>query len=392
MGLCAQEPAASCRRARPRLIAEGRPLPFSAMRVAVAALFLMSVIAAGFVEPGRDATSVARAVAMATSSTTTTAAVVVPLATEQAPPDTSPPAPPPTEAPTPPTEPPVPPPVAPPPPTTPPAAGTPRLLVSPRGIPLPVLGREGERFRVNTPCGKTTLISGGTPVDEAAVVLDAGHGGAEPGAVSPDGLAERDINLAVVDHARAALQAAGISAVRTRTGDYRMTLGARAKVATALQPKAFVAIHHNAEPDGPRPGPGAETYYQVASPESRRLAGLIYEEVVNALSVYKLAWVADTDAGAKYRRNDSGGDYYGILRLTAGVPAVLAELGFVSNPAEAELFRQADVQKVEGEAVARGIVRFLRSNDPGSGFVEPYPRSSPAGGGGGSSNCVDPPL
>ncbi|MGH9180873.1 MAG: N-acetylmuramoyl-L-alanine amidase family protein, partial [Acidimicrobiales bacterium] len=247
-------------------------------------------------------------------------------------------------------------------------------------------------FRVETPCGRRAVVTGGTPVSGATVVLDAGHGGVEPGAVSPGGLAEKTVNLAVVNHARDALERAGKPTVLTRTADYRLPLAARARVVMALRPRALVSVHHNAEPDGSRSGPGSETYYQVASPESRRLAGLIYEEVVKALSAYDLAWVADTDAGTKYRRNTDGDDYYGILRRTQGVPAALAELAFVSNPAEADLVVRPDVQKVEGEAVARGILRFLDTADPGSGFVEPYPRTSPAGGGGSSSGCVDPPL
>jgi hypothetical protein len=64
----------------------------------------------------------------------------------------------------------------------------------------------------------------------------------------------------------------------------------------------------------------------------------------------------------------------------------------VSNPPEEELLSRADVQKAEGEAVARGIVRYLTTRDPGSGYVTPYPRTTPAGPGGGSSNCVDPTL
>ncbi|MEO7836251.1 MAG: N-acetylmuramoyl-L-alanine amidase, partial [Acidimicrobiales bacterium] len=98
------------------------------------------------------------------------------------------------------------------------------------------------------------------------------------------------------------------------------------------------------------------------------------------------------DAGAKYRTSSTGDDYYGILRKTQGTPASLAEIGFISNPPEAELYARPDVQKVAGEAVANGILRFLRTKDPGSGFVEPYPREQPAGGGGGKSNCTDPPL
>ena len=127
-------------------------------------------------------------------------------------------------------------------------------------------------------------------------------------------------------------------------------------------------------------GPGAETYYQIASPDSKRLAGLIYEEVVRAFSAYDIAWVADRDAGAKYRQGQRG-DYYAVLRLPQDVVSVLVESAFVSNPAEAELINRPDVQRVEGEAVARGILRYLNTADPGSGFTEPYPRTDPPGSG-----------
>lgn len=267
-----------------------------------------------------------------------------------------------------------------------------KVVTSARGVVLPVVGRQGDGYRVTTPCGSTTVVEGVTPVASATVVLDPGHGGDETGAVGPGGLTEKALNLAVAGHAKAALERAGVSVVLTRTADYRMTLAARAAVVEALRPRAFVSLHHNAEPDGPFPRPGSETYYQTASVTSKRLAGLVYEEVVRALSAFPVAWVADTDAGAKYRRNDRGDDYYGILRRTQGVPAVLAELAFVSNPPEAELLARPDVQRSEGEAVARGIVRFLTTQDPGSGFTEPYPRTTPAGPGGGSRGCVDPPL
>lgn len=276
------------------------------------------------------------------------------------------------------------------------AATSAKVVVSPSGIVLPVIGKEGDGVLVSTPCGKTASLKKGTPAN-GVVVLDAGHGGVEPGAVGPAGLTEKALNLNVTSHAAKALAAAGYEVVQTRLGDYRVTLEARAKIVSALKPRAFVSIHHNAEPDGPRPeGPGAETYYQTvgsSAAESKRLAGIVYEEVVRALSQYQgIAWVADRDAGAKYRKNASGDDYYGILRRTQGTPATLAELGFISNPPEETLYAKPEVQQVEGEAVARGIVRFLTTKDAGGGFVEPYPRETPAGGGGGASNCVDPPL
>jgi N-acetylmuramoyl-L-alanine amidase len=266
-----------------------------------------------------------------------------------------------------------------------------RVIVAPKGVVLPVIDREAGAYRVTTPCGATAVVAEGTPVEAADVVLDAGHGGPESGAVGPNGMTEATLNMAVVGHAKSALEAQGVHVVLTRTSEYRMTLQSRADVVQALRPKAFVSVHHNAEPDGPFPRPGTETYYQIASAASKRLAGLVYEEVIKALSAYPGPWVADTDAGAKYRPG-ANGDYYAMLRRTAGVPSTLAELAYISDPPEAALLARPDVQQAEGEAVARGVIRFLITNDPGSGFVTPYPRTEPAGGGGGPVGCTDPPL
>ena len=292
------------------------------------------------------------------------------------------------------------PPTTTPPPTTQPpisglAATNAKAALSPTGIVVPILSKQADHVTVGTPCGREATMVNGRAL-EGAVVLDAGHGGEEPGAVGPAGLKEKELNLAVAQHAQRALEAAGFPTIQTRAGDYRISLVARGRIVETVKPRAFVSVHHNAEPDGPRAGPGVETYYQTrgsTAAESKRLAGIIYEEVVAALSQYKdIAWVADSDAGAKYRKNASGDDYYGIVRRTQSTPGVLAELGFISNPPEEALYARQDVQQVEGEAVARGIIRFLTTNDPGSGFVEPYPRETPAGGGGGSDNCVDPKL
>jgi N-acetylmuramoyl-L-alanine amidase len=253
---------------------------------------------------------------------------------------------------------------------------------------------DGSWARVLTPCeNKAWLrLSDGRTEPTVEVVLDAGHGGDEPGATGPGGLTEKELNLAVVQRTVAALKAAGIDVALTRPSDYRITLASRVAIAAALRPKAFVSVHHNAEPDGPREGPGSETYYQYRSTDSKRLAGLIYEEVTKALSAFPAQWVADTDAGAKYRLNDSGDDYYGILRRSGevGLVAGLAELAFISNSSEEELLRRDDVRQAEAEALSRALVRFLRTEDPGSGFTVPYPRVAPAGPGGGTTGCVDP--
>lgn len=270
--------------------------------------------------------------------------------------------------------------------------GQARAVVTPGGIVLAVLAvNDDGTFLARAPCGGEVTVAG-TPLSGANIVLDPGHGGDEPGAVGPAGTIEKAVNLAIAHETKRRLEALGASVVLTRTSDYRITLASRAAIATNLQPQLFVSIHHNASPDGPRDGPGAETYFQIASPESKRAAGLIYEELVRAFAPYDIAWVADRDAGAKYRPRADGGDYYGILSRSAGVPAVLSEAAYITNAPEEALLADPAFQSVEAGAIAEAIVRFVTTQDLGSGFIEPYPRVQPAGPGGGSRGCVDPSL
>ena len=272
-----------------------------------------------------------------------------------------------------------------------PGDGVPRAVVTPTGVVLAVQGvATGGRYVVASPCGAPVTVAG-VPLTGATVVLDPGHGGDEPGAVGPAGTLEKDVNLAVAVEAQRQLEAAGATVVLTRTGDYRITLASRRAIANALRPLLFVSIHHNAEPDGPHDGPGAETYFQIASAESKRAAGLVYESVRAAFSAHPITWMADADAGAKYRLRTDGTDYYGILHGVE-VPAVLSEAAFISNPPEEALLATPEFQAVEARAIADAVERFVFTDDPGSGFTEPYRRAQPAGPGGGSQGCENPPL
>src|SRR3546814_19855425 len=108
---------------------------------------------------------------------------------------------------------------------------------------------------------------------------------------------------------------------------------------------------------------------------------------------YDIEGADDGDAAAKSRPTSSGGDDYGTLKLTAGVPSVLSESAFISNPAEEALLADPAFQAVEAEAITQAVVRFVSGDQPAdAAFVEPYPRTQPAGPGGGSGGCEDPPL
>jgi N-acetylmuramoyl-L-alanine amidase len=267
------------------------------------------------------------------------------------------------------------------------------VLATPKGFVLPIEGGGPGAWKVMTPCARTAIVHGGDTIGAATVVVDPGHGGVETGTTGPGGTVERDLNMAVAQRLKATLEHQGATVVLTRTGDYRISLITRAEIAQKLKPPVFVSIHHNGGNDEVRATPGTEVYFQVASPASKRLAGLVYEEEYKYFSSLPLTrWWSDRDAGAKYRTNDAGGDYYGILRRTDGITAALSEALFLTDPAEEALLVRADVQQGEADAIARGIRRFMLGRDPGAGFVTPYPRTEPAGGGGGTNDCVDPPL
>jgi hypothetical protein len=68
------------------------------------------------------------------------------------------------------------------------------------------------------------------------------------------------------------------------------------------------------------------------------------------------------------------------------------EVGFISHQAEERLFTRPPVQQAVGEAIARGVVRFLTTTDPGSGFVVPPRLADDNRPGGGTENCQDPTL
>ncbi|MGH9036203.1 MAG: N-acetylmuramoyl-L-alanine amidase family protein, partial [Acidimicrobiia bacterium] len=195
--------------------------------------------------------------------------------------------------------------------------------VTPTGVVVPVLGAADAGWLVGTPCGRTATVADARPLT-GTVVLDPGHGGRETGAVGKLGNNESDLNLAVVSYAQQALEAVGIPAIPTRTRDYRVAIAARAAIVSAVKPKAVVSIHHNSAPSHLQDTPGTEIFHQAvgaSSAESRRLAGLVYEEVTALLARLEVReWAATPRPGAKPRRNSESDDFYGMLRRTQGTP------------------------------------------------------------------------
>ena len=267
------------------------------------------------------------------------------------------------------------------------------IVRGPNDVLLPVVGHFSGSTVVSGTCGHEVVYDGGTPIyassDHAVdVVLDAGHGGPESGAVGANGLIERDLNLMVAFHAKSALEELGHTVVLTRRRDLHMPIRQRTSIVRALDPQAFVSIHHNGGAIKRSDTPGTEAFHQVDQPESRRLAGLLFEEVQAVFADYWVPWVRTYHQGASARLREPRTDTYGVLRMTRGVPAAIVEGLYLSNPPEAELLALPEIQQAEGEAIARAINRFLATGDPGSGFKAPFydPHTT---GTGTARGCVD---
>lgn len=264
-------------------------------------------------------------------------------------------------------------------------------LITPDGVPVAVLGHGvWGMHRVLTPCGNQALVSGGRHIHHVEVVLDPGHGGpVDTGAVAPNGLTEKEVNLRVAEAAARMLQERGVSTLLTRIGDYATPLGVRANLADSLDATLLISIHHNAPLQAPSPVPGVEIFHENGSVESRRLAGLIYERVMAAYSVFEVDWVAQADAGVMAVLNSSGRDAYGMIRLPE-TTSVLVELGYMSNPAEAELFAQPVYAMVAGQAITDAVLDYLETDKEGTGFVAPRVFNPQPGVG--RDRCVETPL
>ena len=249
-------------------------------------------------------------------------------------------------------------------------------MSTPLGIPVAVVGRSDGGYLVRTPCGGTEVVSAGEPIERAQVVIDPGHGGQwDTGAVGPNGLIERDLNLTLSRAVVEELSQRDISVAITRTGDYGMLLSVRAAFADALDADALVSIHHNAPTWSRSDHPGTEVFVQSATaqqarPGSARLGGLLYEEITAALATFdNVSWSRLPDAGVLRVLLPDGEDTYGMLRQPA-IPAALVEYGYLSNPSEAELFATDEYIRVAAQATAEAISAYLHSDRPGSGFIQ----------------------
>lgn len=169
----------------------------------------------------------------------------------------------------------------------------------------------------------------------STVVIDAGHGGKDGGAVW-NGLIERNLTLDVAKRLDAVLRARGIRTVMTRKTNSTVELPTRAAIANRYRSSVFVSIHFNASRN--RSISGIETHYR--SSRGRALAGYVQRSLDKRV----------TGINRGLRFND-----YKVLRETK-MPAVLVECGFISNKTEAKRCASPAHRQKLAEAIASGIL------------------------------------
>jgi N-acetylmuramoyl-L-alanine amidase len=228
------------------------------------------------------------------------------------------------------------------------------------------------------------------------IVIDAGHGGQDTGAVGAGGLREKDVTLAVARKVGRALEAQlGVRVVYTRDDDYFVTLKDRGHIANRAGGKLFVSIHANAAENSG--GSGTETFFlgmhktEAARHVMDRENSVIrYESDTDHYDTLdQQALIVQTLAQSAYMRNSEelaeliqaqftdgvGRKNRGVKQAgfyvlwSASMPAVLVELGFVTNPQEAAFLRGEAGQDELASAIFRAVRAFKTQYEKGLDLV-----------------------
>ena len=190
------------------------------------------------------------------------------------------------------------------------------------------------------------------------VVIDAGHGGDDPGKVGINGANEKDINLQIAMLLKQYLEASDIRVVMTREDNDGLydpsapnkkvqDMKNRIALIDEVSPALTVSIHQNSYPE--EYVHGAQVFYYSGSTQGQILAESIQKQLIAK---------ADPENKRQVKANDS---YY-LLKKT-GIPIVIVECGFLSNSSEADKLCTPEYQDRVAWAIHMGILQYLNENE-----------------------------
>ncbi len=193
--------------------------------------------------------------------------------------------------------------------------------------------------------------------EKLRIVIDAGHGGDDPGKVGINGAKEKDVNLQIAELVKQYLEMNDVEVVMTRDSDAGLNdadasnkkvqdMKRRIALIDETSPALTVSIHQNSYPE--EYVHGAQVFYYTGSTQGQRLAEYIQSQLVEKV---------DPENKRQVKPNDS---YY-LLKKTE-VPIVIVECGFLSNSAEAEKLCTPEYQQQVAWAIHMGILQYLNEN------------------------------
>ncbi len=196
------------------------------------------------------------------------------------------------------------------------------------------------------------------------IVLDAGHGGSDPGAVGVNGLYEKTVNFDVVNRIKAILEGRGYEVALTRDSDITLSLAQRVAITNSLAPDLFVSVHANAhtnssingslvlyyDKDYPQADYPPSDAMAALTPESKRLAQLVQDAMVKSAGTVDRGLVPS----AVY-----------VARM-GSVPSILVETAFLSNAGDAANLADADFRQRLAAGIAVGIEAYKPLEKPGA--------------------------
>ncbi len=189
------------------------------------------------------------------------------------------------------------------------------------------------------------LNQSANPLQGRIIILDPGHGGKDPGAVSGS-VSEKSITLKVGTQVKQLLENAGAKVYMTRTGDTYPSLQDRVDFTQANYGEIFVSIHVNSAAN--TSAQGTETYYAISTgdmyQEDIDLATFINNQIVNNLNM--------KNRGVKQEQ------YYVIRNMV--IPSILVELGFLSNSQDRNKMTNDQYVTLFAESIYNGILQYYK--------------------------------
>jgi len=193
--------------------------------------------------------------------------------------------------------------------------------------------------------------------EKKVVVIDAGHGGNDPGKIGVDDSLEKDINLIIAGKVRTILEQQDVEVVMTRESDMGLyeektsnkkvqDMKNRCTLINETKPDCVVSIHQNSYHE--EYVTGAQVFYYGNSEEGKRLAETLQTKLVSFV---------DPENHRQAKANES---YY-LLKKTSA-PIVIVECGFLSNWEEAKKLQEDSYQNQIAWAVAMGILSYLNAD------------------------------